>query len=210
MTTDTVAVDDAAGMLAEAEQTLARWTDEAAAKTRAAEAAAAQQAEAEARSGVDALDDPGAVGDIADQLIRLRTEQDVAHRAARAAAERLEESRRDLLRTRAGVVRDRAARLREVAAERQKRTDELLDALERHEGPRYVAPASGLTLTGGSKLPLTTVVLRGATSLETWATETEQRADTDTPDQLMYHLGRPMPEPLPAEHQFTAVVAAVG
>lgn len=128
---------DAAVALAEAEAKLTAWLAAGEEKTRAAEAAAAGLAEHEARIGTDLLDDPGGLDAATDDLLRLRAEQEVAHRAAAAAAEQVDQARRQVLSARAEGLRRRAEVLREVAAARRARTDQLLAELREHERVAY-------------------------------------------------------------------------
>lgn len=199
-------IEDAAAAVVDMEAAVAKWTGDAEARRIELDELAGD----EATIGTDVPADDAAAEDAVRRLLEVRARTDVANRARTAALQRMEEARRDLLRARAAVVRDRASRLREVAAERQRETDRLLDLLEEHEGPRYIVPEPmlGLTLAVGPtswKVPLTTIILRGANALEAWAAEVEQWAGTGTGEQLVHHLRRPMPDVLPVERQFATV-----
>jgi hypothetical protein len=111
-TVGAVRMRDAAAALAEAEATLARWQADVEARRQAVDAAAAEVAETQARAGVEAVDEPDAVGRLADDLVRLRAAQEVAGRALSAAGDRLDMARRAVLDARAADLAARAGRLR--------------------------------------------------------------------------------------------------
>jgi len=144
-----LSLDDAAAALAAVETALSRWTDEAAAKARAAEVLASELAEAQARAGDDLLDDddPEALTRIAADLEQRRVEQGVAAQAASRAGERLVAAQRDVLRARGAALRSRGADLARVVAERTARTGRMLAALAEFETVPY-APASRVDALG--------------------------------------------------------------
>ena len=216
-----LSLDDAAAALDAAEATLTQWSGEAADKAHAAEVLAAELAEAQARAGDDLLDaedaeeDQAAVTQIAERLLRLQTEQRLAVQAAERAAERLAVVRREVLLARAGSLRPRAAQLREAAATRQARTDQLLAELADFErvpfGP--VATHSALGVAGAPMTPntLTQQVLRRAQWLEDHAGWLEITAAQGAQDQVLAAVNQPVPERVEVESAvFAGPVVAAG
>ncbi len=189
--------------LDQAEAALAGWQAEHAAK-------AAELERVASMADLDLDADPAEASvATAEQVLRLSTEVEVAANAVTEAENRVDEARRGVLRQRAADLAARAARLREIAASRQARTDELLDALEEHEGARFLAPDTAgraLALAGAGastwKVPWTTLIRQSADGLDGRAGELTQQADEGTREQLVHYLTRPVPEPLPVEERF--------
>jgi hypothetical protein len=208
-------VADAAQAVEAAEAALARWSGEAVDKANDADRLAAELAEAQARCGDDLIDDddPDAVSRIAGALLHLQTQQAVAVRAAEVAEGRLTAARREVLRARAGNIRARAVRLREAAAARQARTDQLVAELQDWERVTY-APAqmySSLGVVGQAVTPrtLTQNVLERAGWLEEHAGQMERVADRGDAGQVAARLAVADPEQVEIEHAVAAASAAV-
>jgi hypothetical protein len=201
--------EEATAAVEAAEATLLRWSTEAESKTHAADVLAGELAEAQARAADDLLDaedaedDAAAVTRLANDLLRRQTEQGIAVQAAERAAERLAGVRRDVLRARAMTLRTRAARLREVAASRQARTDQLVAELAGFEGVAYgpVAQQSALGIAGPGITPRTTTdKLQGrAQWLEEHATWLEMTSAQAANDQVLAAANQPAPELIDVE-----------
>lgn len=201
--------DAAATAVEQAETAAAHWTAQASGKARDADRLAAGLAEARAKSGDDLLDaaDPDAVSRIAAELVRLQTEQDVAVRAAEAARERLTGARRDVLRARAASIYTRVSLLRDAAASRAARTDQILAELAGWERVTYapVRRDSALGLVGQTFVPqtLTQTVLGRAAWLDEYAADLARVADSGADEQVASKVAVAVPDVLEVE---TAVV----
>jgi hypothetical protein len=184
-----VTPEEAGERLADAERTLAEWTSAAEQKTRQADAAAAELAELQAQIGDTVLDaeDQEQVDQITAAVIRVRTDQEIAHKAAEAARARLDAARRDVLSARATAYRARAAALRGVVGGHRAETERLLAALREHEGVPYV-PARGWR-------PVTAAIELAAADLVKAAGEVERLAAGGSADQVMRIANR---RPVPA------------
>jgi hypothetical protein len=202
-TVGAVRMRDAAAALAEAEATLARWQADVEARRQAVDAAAAEVAETQARAGVEAVDEPDAVGRLADDLVRLRAAQEVAGRALSAAGDRLDMARRAVLDARAADLAARAGRLREVAAGRQAVTDRLLAELNGHERTTYgLAPhLLGVGGSGPAASPptLTFRLTRRADWLDSRAAELQTVARDGGAEQVAAMVAQPVTEMIPIE-----------
>lgn len=191
---------DATQALAAAEDALTRWEQVVAQKARDAEVAAAGLAEHEARMGADVLDDPDALTRATDELLRLRAEQEVAHRAAETARERVGDARRAKLSAQVASLTARAGTLREVAPARQARTDQLVAALREHERVAYdVTLTHSDTGTGWRPRTFTALILEQASALDKLAAELAKVAEAGTAEQVVAALGRPVREPSQVE-----------
>lgn len=202
-------VQEATQALADAQATLARWMAEAEEKTRIADAATAAQVEAEVRSGVDVLDGADPVAEVADNLIRLSVEQDVAHRAAMAAQDRVGAAQRRLLTARGDELGARAAHLQELAAVRAARTRQMLDELNAFEQTIYYLVSPLLVTSMNSPTPRTQRIERHAAWLASKGEEYRRiAADGDTA-RVAAEVQRPMPEVNPIERDALADLQAV-
>lgn len=201
-----VPLAEATAALADAERVLSRWQGEAAERAKSADLLAAELAEQEARAGDDLLaadeDDQGAVAAVAERLTRLRTEQALAVQAANTARSRLDDARRAMLAAMAEAVRSRAQQLREAAARRQARTDQMLAELAEWERVQYDPaprpPASGVG-TPFRSVPLTELVSRRATWLAQHADHLAYLASEGAADQVLSAVNAGQPEPLDIE-----------
>lgn len=182
--------DKAAGEVTKLQEQLARWTAER-------EAARAELADLEGRAGGEVLDDESAAERLTASLSGLRSRVDVADRAAAAAAERLNEAFRGVLRVRAEYLRSEAEALRVEAEQRQAKTDRLLAELSEWEGgARYVPwePARGDASSHGTityTIPRTQAMRHRAAALDKQAAELERQAAQD-PAQVEQHAARVM------------------
>ncbi|MGI5179547.1 hypothetical protein ACQEVZ_24770 [Dactylosporangium sp. CA-152071] len=185
--------DEAAEALAAAESSLSRWTADSDERTRAAEVAAAELAEAEAVAGDAAYETPDNLDQLGDDLIRRRTQLEVSHRAVTAAHGRVDVARREVLTARALDARTRADRLRSVAAARQARTDQLIAEVNAFEQTSFTA--SPFT-DSAAPMPLTKRMLHRAEWLDGQADDLARAAETANREQLAAAVARP---PLPLE-----------
>lgn len=190
---------EAQAALTAAEQTVTRWDRESAERAKAQDLLAAELAEQEARAGDDlaASDDPEAdLSAIADRLDRLRTEQGLAARAAESARTSLDGARRVMLAAMAEATRSRAQQLREVAARRQARTDQMLAALAEWECVSY-EPAPRRSAFDGrtwSTLPLTGQITGRAQWLADHADHLAYLANSGEADQVLSAVNAGPPE----------------
>jgi hypothetical protein len=191
---------EAQAALTNAEQTLTRWTAQAAERGKAADLTAAELAEQEARAGDELAgsDDPEAdLVAIADRLQRLRTEQQLSMQAADSARTRLDDARRAMLPAMAEVLRSRAKELREAATARQARTDQMLAELAEWERVSYGPVPRRSALGDGHtwrSVPLTERITERATWLAGQADHFTHLAEHGTADQVLSTVNAGMPE----------------
>lgn len=185
--------DEAAEALAAAEAALGQWIADSEERTRAAEVAAAELAEAEAVAGDAAYETPDNLDQLGEDLARRRVQLEVSHRAVEAARARVDAARREVLTARAVDVRTRADRLRAVAAARQVRTDQLLAEANAFELTRFtVAPyIGGVGANPPAPVPLTQRMINRATWLDSQADELVRFAEAANPEQLAAAVARP-------------------
>lgn len=193
--------DEAAEALAAAEDALIRWIADSEDRTRAAETAAAELAEAEAVAGDEAFETPDDLDQLGEDLVRRRAQLEVSHRAVEAARGRVDAARRSVLVARAGDLRARVRRLREVAEVRQARTDALLAEVGSFERTTYAVPVH-LGIVGAAPagaIPLTQRMRLCADWLNGQADEFDRLAESSTPEQLAVVVNRPAPPVEPVE-----------
>lgn len=198
-----LSLEESSAALESAESTVARWSDEAAEKARAAEVLAAELAEAHSRAADDLLDDddPDVLSRIAADLERRQSEQGLAVQAAERAAERLTEVRRDVLRARAAATRTRAAGLDATVASRQAHTEQILAALADFEKVRFAVAERNNSGIGAPIRPymLTQQIANRAKSLSGHADQLDLVAGTGAPDEVLAMANKPLPEVLGIE-----------
>ncbi|SCL17724.1 hypothetical protein GA0070616_1344 [Micromonospora nigra] len=191
---------DAQAALTATEQTLTRWTTQAAERGKAADLLAAELAEQEARAGDDlaASDDPETdLAAIADRLQRLRTEQQLSAQAAASARAQLDTARRTMLPAMAEVLRSRAKELREAATARQARTDQMLAELSAWEGVSYGPVPRRSALGDGHtwrSVPLTERITERAQWLINHADHLAHLAEHAEADQVLSAVNAGTPE----------------
>lgn len=174
------ATEKASARVAKCEQDVAKWEAESAAKR-------AELADLERRVGDEVLADEAAADRLPGELAALRARIDVADRTVVSAGRELDAARRDLRRTFAGEVRDRAKKLLGIADDRVKKTARLLAEVRAHEGADYVPWRPGPMNPGDLVVvhtPFTQVLRDEAAALRAWADNVERIADTGTPDQV--------------------------
>lgn len=179
---------EATEALAAAEEALARWVADSDERTRAAEVAAAELAEAEAVAGDAAYETPDNLDQLGEDLVRRRAQLEVSHRAVEAARGRVDAARRSVLTARAVDARTRADQLRTVAAARQARTDQMLAELNAFEQTRFTANPYA---DSGTPMPLTKRMLHRAEWLDGQADDLGRFAETAQPEQLAAAVARP-------------------
>ena len=199
-------VEEASEALTAAEASLQRWTDDAAERTRAAEVAAAELADAEACAGDAAYETPDDLDQLSKDLVQRRTQVEVSHRAVDAAKGRLEQAQRDLLAASAEQIAARSRRLLEAVAARQARTDQLLAELNAWERTRFSVPGvvAMVGALGSAPVPLTQLLRNRAGWLDAQAVDLRTRAESATGDQLAALVARP---PIPEIDIETAALA---
>lgn len=206
-----LSLEESAAALESAESTVARWTDEAAEKARAAEVLAAELAEAHSRAADDLLDDddPDVLSRIAVDLERRQSEQGLAVQAAERAAERLTEVRRDVLQARAAATRTRAAGLAATASARQAHTEQLLAELVDFEKVQFAVAERNNSGIGAPIRPytLTQQIANRAKWLDGHADHLDLVATTGAADQVLSFANASLPEVLDIE--IAAIPAAV-
>lgn len=197
------AVEKARDRVSELEATVARWESEAAARR-------AEREGLEARAGDEVLADETAVARLSGDLTRLAAEESVAAKAAAAAARQLDTARRDVLRTQAAELRDRAGKLVQVADERQRKTDRLLAELKVWEGGTDYVPFERNQMTEyrgdvpADRTPTTVNLRFAAIDLERQAAELEQLAQSGDTGSVLARLSWPASkyEPQDVEREF--------
>lgn len=129
------ALDKARDELAKAESVVAAWEERLAGRRDELDrvTAGAGDAVLDADDG----DADAHAGRVAEQLMRLRGEIDVAEQAITVAKHRRETAERGVKRAEAAELRRQAADLRSEADSRQARTDGLLAQLREHEGCEF-------------------------------------------------------------------------
>jgi hypothetical protein len=182
-------LEKALAEVAKCEETVGRWQADAAAKR-------AELSSLEDRAGDEVLADESAAVRLAEQATRLRSEIDMADRAAAAAARRVVDARRGVLRARAGELRTEAEGLRAEADRRQTKTDRLLADLAEHEGCQYVPyePVDADVAGAGShgvpfKLPITHTLRSKADVLDQKAADLDAKAN-GSPETVEHHAAR--------------------
>jgi hypothetical protein len=194
-----LSAEEATAALADAEGLLERWTSGVSNKQREAEVLAAELAEAQARAGDDLLDDEDedAITRIAEALRIKQVEQGVAAQAAERASERLCGIRREVLQARGAVLLLRAEALRDAAAARQARTDQLLAELADFEGvdmgPVRRSDSLGVVSAGFTPMTLTQRTLKRAQWLTDHARGHREVAEQGTDDQVAQWVNQGVP-----------------
>lgn len=148
-----------------------------------------QRSESETGAGEKCLaarkvGDQKAIQKINDEVLRLRQRCDVARATHQAAREEIKQARREINMARGRDLRARAAEILKEVATRQTKTDELLSALQEHEGIRYLAEPQlrgGVYLAGSFNLTKTQRMAQDAELLIRQAETTENQIVTVEP-----------------------------